>query len=135
MKYYFLDGTPAQQAKVDSVVQELEHYANITLHNTDDVDDAQIRISFSGSVSWSFYGQDALSVSDPKAPTMMFDDLDVDNATATAIEKGKILHQFGHALGLTHEHLSPTATGGLTMISDGMLFLLAYIGYTYIGKL
>ena len=41
-----------------------------------------------------------------------------------ANERGTILHEFGHALGLMHEHQSPARGGTLTLDEDGKLIHL-----------
>lgn len=46
----------------------------------------------------------------------------VENTTTTAMggyEKGTILHEFGHALGLLHELQSPARTNVLTLNEEG----------------
>jgi len=52
--YHFSDDADARKFKVNIVMQE--RCANVTLHRTDDMDDAQIRISYTGSARWSFLG-------------------------------------------------------------------------------
>jgi len=63
----------------------------------DDVDNANIRINFDSTKgSYSVIGREASNV--PKTePTMNFGWFDV----------GTVLHEFGHALGLVHEHQNP----------------------------
>ena len=63
----------------------------------DDVDKANIRINFDSTKgSYSVIGREASNV--PKTePTMNFGWFDV----------GTVLHEFGHALGLVHEHQNP----------------------------
>jgi hypothetical protein len=39
-----------------------------------------------------------------------------DNDVISDSEKGVILHEFGHALGLVHEHQSPAREGKLTFV-------------------
>ena len=64
-----------------------------------------IRISFLGGGSWSMIGTTALN--SPKPNTMNFS-WPYMNLTEAQI-RGEVLHEFGHALGLIHEHQSPTA--------------------------
>jgi hypothetical protein len=60
----------------------------------------KIRVAFENSgSSWSKIGTDALTVTNKKHPTMNF----------SWINQRVILHEFGHALGLQHEHSSPSA--------------------------
>lgn len=66
---------------------------------------ADIRISFErGTGSWSFVGTDCLRVAADR-PTMNFGWL---RADTNLVEFHRVvLHEFGHALGLLHEHQSP----------------------------
>jgi hypothetical protein len=72
-----------------------------------DAPDAEIRISLVGEGSWSYVGIDALAI--PKTdPTAMFGWL---NATSPRSEVDRVvLHEFGHVLGLLHEHGNPAST-------------------------
>lgn len=80
--------------------------ANLTITFTDNRDDADIRISFRHSGSWSVLGTNCKSVPADR-PTMNFGWL----ATASDAEARRVvLHEFGHALGLIHEHQSPGGT-------------------------
>jgi hypothetical protein len=100
----FLDGTPAQKALVKKyAVGWIDRLANLEFSwepppNTD------IRISFQFSGSWSVIGTTARSV--PKnQPTMNFGWLTPGVSDDEA--RRVILHEFGHALGLIHEHQNP----------------------------
>ena len=62
-----------------------------------------IRITFDPTLgNWSYVGALTSSVS-PSAATMNLGWV-LDSTTDQPFEKGVILHEFGHALGLTHEH-------------------------------
>jgi hypothetical protein len=70
----------------------------LKLEFVDNPNDASIRIKFDSTKgSWSKVGSDALSVSDKTEPTMNFGWFN----TST------VLHEFGHAIGLVHEHQNP----------------------------
>ena len=69
--------------------------------------DATIRISFGFAGSWSRLGKQAELVEDQSLPTMNFGWLTPDS-TDLAVQE-VVLHEFGHALGLIHEHSSPEA--------------------------
>jgi hypothetical protein len=70
--------------------------------------DASIRISFERGASWSYIGTDALDPTfGPDTPTMNFGWFTA--ATANDELQRVVLHEFGHALGMIHEHQSPTA--------------------------
>jgi len=67
----------------------------------DDWDRSHIRVALGmlTNGNWSYLGTDALSISRNEYTMMIF------NAT----NETTILHEFGHALGLHHEHLHPNA--------------------------
>lgn len=112
----FLDGTEEQKKQVRELAQTWITEAKAGIEWVFDPFDPtnpavnQIRITFRGKDgpwdrgNWSAVGREALDI--PKAqPTMSF-----------ATENGKapgqraILHEFGHALGLEHEHQHPWRT-------------------------
>ncbi|MEZ4614048.1 MAG: hypothetical protein R2867_00840 [Caldilineaceae bacterium] len=105
LRVCFLDGETAVQQQVARFAQEWSRYANLHFSfGTDPT--SEIRISFAQPGSWSFIGTDALAV--PAAePTMNFGWL----TRATPIDEVMrvVLHEFGHAIGLIHEHQNPVA--------------------------
>jgi len=105
LRVRFLDGEPAVQQKVARFAQEWSQVANLCFdfgnHPT-----AEIRISFQLPGSWSFIGNDALGVP-AHEPTMNFGWLSP--ATPNDEVRQVVLHEFGHALGLIHEHQNPAA--------------------------
>jgi serralysin len=64
-----------------------------------------IRISFRHEGSWSMLGRTCLDGKDRSLPTMNFGWLEAD--TPEAEVRRVVLHEFGHALGLIHEHQNP----------------------------
>lgn len=103
----FLDGTTTQQRKVAEKAAIWEDYANISIQFVKN-GDAEIRISFAADPgSWSAIGTDALNKQYfvPYQPTMNFGWLrdDTDDQEYERV----VVHEFGHALGLIHEHQSP----------------------------
>ena len=101
----FLEGDPALQKRVRAVAEQWvgDNMANLTF-SFQKKPGALIRISFGLRGSWSAIGTTCRQV-DPSKPTMNFGwltpastDLDVQRV---------VLHEFGHALGLIHEHQNP----------------------------
>jgi hypothetical protein len=103
LRVRFLDGVQAVQEKVKAIAQGWTNFANITFVFSDDPD-AEIRISFQLPGSWSYIGTDALLI--PKdQPTMNLGWLtpNTDDEEYSRV----VLHEFGHALGMIHEHQNP----------------------------
>lgn len=101
----FLDGTPQQQALVKQyAVEWVTDLANLKFSWVNDPANSEIRISFKFKGSWSVIGTTCRTVAKNQA-TMNFGWL---TPTVTPQEaKRVILHEFGHALGLIHEHQNP----------------------------
>lgn len=111
-----MGGNATQLAKVDATIVEWCHHTNITFKRVDSA--GQIRITFDPYTgSWSYVGKRNLDV-DPTKPTMNLGWVDGTSASATGTDTGTILHEFGHALGLSHESLS-SAKGGTTLDATG----------------
>ena len=106
IKIQFLrGGAPALREKLRRTAHLWVYYANV---NFDWVDAgrADVRIEINGSgVSNSYIGTDCRSIPEDK-PTMVFGWLD-DNSSDEEITR-VVLHEFGHALGLLHEHQNPS---------------------------
>jgi len=106
IKVQFLGGIPRQKKLVMKYAQEWMEYANIEFEFT--VLPGIIRVSFKeGQGSWSYVGKEALQINN-KQPTVNFGWLtkDVEEEEARRV----ILHEFGHVLGMTHEHKSPASS-------------------------
>ena len=108
LRVRFLDGQAAVQERVRTIAAEWEDVVNLTLRFVTS-GTAEIRVSFAEQdVSWSTVGTDALTV--PRAqPTMNYGWL---TPSTDALEYQRVVrHEFGHALGMIHEHQNPAATG------------------------
>lgn len=103
----FLDGDRRLQDRVIAAAQPWFDRANLQLSVVEDPS-ALIRISFRHRGSWSAVGTTCLQI--PRGqPTMNFGWL---TPTSAQDELSRVvLHEFGHALGLVHEHQNPA--GGI----------------------
>lgn len=110
LRVCFLDGDPSVQAKVKTHAMTWTNHANIHFNFGNDPN-SEIRISFLEKGSWSALGTDALVRQwfPLDGPTMNYGWL---NASSTNEEIARVvLHEFGHALGMIHEHQNPA--GGI----------------------
>ncbi len=103
----FLDGDPGVQQKVQNVAQgwTASGLANLTLDFRKNTNDTLVRISFQNPGSWSVIGTTCRQVTDKTQPTMNFGWL-TPRSDDEEIRR-VVLHEFGHALGLIHEHQNP----------------------------
>jgi len=107
----FLDGDPAVQKRVQKVASEWTvpgQTANLKLVFPPNTTKTNIRISFQHQGSWSTLGTTCNQVPQGQ-PTMNYGWL-TPNSTDDEVRR-VVLHEFGHALGLIHEHQNPA--GGI----------------------
>jgi hypothetical protein len=118
IKISFLGGTPEARKKVAKYASEWMEHADLVLdfgqrREADDCrifqpgDGSHVRISFSRPGYYSVVGTDALTVR-PPLDTMNFQHFDI-VPPPEARFRGVVLHEFGHMIGLSHEHQSPEA--------------------------
>ena len=100
LRVRFMGGTAAQQKKTREQAGWWSENANIKF-DFNDAPDAEIRITFDAKDgAWSYIGTDCRGIA-RKEPTMNLGFLD----------GGTAAHEFGHTLGLAHEHQNPA--GGI----------------------
>src|SRR5258706_9892542 len=106
----FLDGEESVKEKVKRVALgwTASGMANLRII-FQDKNDSLIRISFKFSGSWSTVGTECRNITDKAQPTMNYGWLTPDSTDDET--RRVVLHEFGHALGLIHEHQSPA--GGI----------------------
>lgn len=100
LRVRFMGGTAAQRANAREQAAWWSEHANLTFE-FNDAPDAEIRIAFNpDDGAWSYIGTDAKKIPQNQ-PTMNlgFED------------GGTAAHEFGHAIGLGHEHQNPS--GGI----------------------
>jgi hypothetical protein len=102
----FLNGSAKLQKRVEQGANEWTGYANLKFE-FDNSPDAEVRIIFKDDATWSYIGTDALAVPQDQ-PTMDLGALLNDTLSREEFRK-YVLHEFGHVLGLIHEHQNPNA--------------------------
>jgi hypothetical protein len=110
----FLDGTPQQKQWVQQVIDKnlAPLISRLKLQWNAPVKDSDIRISFSlPRQAWSYIGTDALKTPKDKM-TMNLGWLDDNTQYNSPKFKGTgqvVMHEFGHAMGMIHEHQNPAS--------------------------
>lgn len=106
----FLDGDPDIQQAVKRVAQMWTVPGMANLHlDFRNTTDTLIRISLQYEGSWSVIGTTCRQITDRHQPTMNYGWLRPGSAQEEI--QRVVLHEFGHALGLIHEHQNPA--GGI----------------------
>ena len=105
LRVTFLDGLPEVQERVVAFARMWEDHANLSLDFGEHTD-ADIRISFASTGSWSYLGTDALGIRSD-LPTMNYGWL-TPEVSDREYER-VVIHEFGHAFGAIHEHQHPEA--------------------------
>ncbi len=112
----FLDGDGFIQAKVKEFAVQWNKYSSVKFKFVNS-GNAEIRISFKGIGSWSLIGNSSVSYSVNIKTGVVFKsgngvsmNFGWFNSNTPDMEFSRVvLHEFGHALGLIHEHQSPAA--------------------------
>lgn len=108
LRVRFMGGTSDQQALTKEQAGWWTEHANLTFE-FNDAPDAEIRVAYDSSDgAWSYLGTDALVIPQNQ-PTMNLGFLD----------GGTAAHEFGHAIGLAHEHQNPA--GGIEWNEEAVI--------------
>lgn len=101
----FLGGDTSVQNRVRAVALEWTKIANLSFDFRQGNGPTDIRVGFNpGNGSWSYLGTMCRNIAEPQ-PTMNYGWL---TPTSTDAEVRRVvLHEFGHAIGLIHEHQNP----------------------------
>ena len=109
LRVRYLDSEPKYEKKVEQYASVWAKYANITFDFGSSAPDAEIRLSFArDNKYWSALGCESLDLHAASYPCASMNLGWPDPATTSESDyKEYILHEFGHALGLIHEHQHP----------------------------
>lgn len=107
LNIHFLDGEPGLQQRVLQAARDWTGPSMARLRFTNDpASPSDVRISFTpGLGSWSYLGTQAQQVHGAE-PTMNFGWITPHSDQQTL--RQVVLHEFGHAIGLVHEHQNPS---------------------------
>lgn len=106
LRVKFLGGSTALQNQVMQYAEQWEQSANINFVKVTS-GNSEIRVAFDAVGSFSYVGKDNLNI--PANQKTMNLDFNGPGSTEAYI-KATSLHEFGHALGLGHEHQNPLSS-------------------------
>lgn len=106
LRVKFLNGSQRLHDRVMERAKLWEEHCSIKFE-VDDAEDAEVRVQFDSSKTDTKIGSDALTFS-PNEPTMEYDFNVSENAPDDDMNR-IVTHEFGHALGLIHEHFHPAS--------------------------
>lgn len=115
----FLDGNPDLQEDVMKLAGEWSRHADVTFVTVTS-EPSDFRISFAGKGHWSYIGRDCSYIAAGQ-PTM---NLSISKRSPAGDKQRVVLHEFGHALGLMHEHQHPSRT----IVWNEPVVIAAYAG-------
>lgn len=106
LKVHFLGGTAGMRMKVQQFAGQWSQFANIKFQFGATAAQSDVRIAFANAGHWSYLGTDVLLIAKDK-PTM---NLQLNDGSALTEWSRVVIHEFGHTLGLIHEHQHPGVT-------------------------
>lgn len=106
LQVFFMDGSKKSANYILEVASTWSPHADITFVQTDNISKSDIRVTFKGEGCWSKMGNQAAKC--VGQATMCFGGIAnafefLENASNVIEIRRKVLHEFGHALGLEHE--------------------------------
>jgi hypothetical protein len=126
----FNGGTPRLHALLERIVSEWSEFANIKFDfgrdasghyrtwSPSDLDyKADVRVAFNGDGYWSVVGKNTINPDLYQPGTQTMNLQGFDSSLPYGFE-GVARHEFGHVLGLEHEHQSPVVTCGFRWADD-----------------
>lgn len=105
LRIQFLNGEPEEQEEIKRIAAEWLRHANLKFEYVQSGGVIRIKLA-PHEGSWSYVGTDAEAVP-PAEPTMT---LYSKRTVGPKFFETMVLHEFGHLLGLIHEHTSPKAS-------------------------
>ena len=102
---FYMDGSFEMQRRVGKIARAWSDIIGIPFISVSDKYKSDVRVTFAAGGSWSYIGTQALDIS-PKDPTMQLGWV-TEHMEDTEMAQ-VVLHEFGHMVGLLHEHQNPT---------------------------